>query len=485
MKNLTLLLYFLVTTSFAQVGINTTAPDESSILDVTSSNKGILIPRISLTSTTDVTTIETPTVSLLIYNTASIDDVTPGYYFWNGLDWSRIATSNRENNSWSILGNTNTDDAINFIGTSDNQDLVFKRNNIQAGFLKENNTAFGVNSLPLSSTGTDNASFGVNAMSSNNSGRENTAIGQNALRDNQNGTSNTAVGFNTLLANTASSNTAIGSSSLVNNTSGSGNIGVGSLTLNQNTTGGNNTAIGMQSLTKNTTGTNNTASGLFALFDNTTGTHNTANGSESLTFNTSGDYNTAIGTNALYSNTSGYNNTAVGSNALDNVTTGHNNTAIGYLAKVPFGNGSNQVRVGNTLIAYAGVQVAWDVTSDKRWKNTIEDSNLGLDFINTLRPVSYFRNNDKTNRIEYGFIAQELKQALQSSGVKSKSIVSEDSEGMLSVRYNDLFSPIVKAIQQQNDEIETLKAENKTLKLKQQAIENELLEIKKLLLNKK
>lgn len=43
---------------------------------------------------------------------------------------------------------------------------------------------------------------------------------------------------------------------------------------------------------------------------------------------------------------------------------------------------------------------------------------------------------------------------------------------------------MVKAIQQQNNEIELLKAENKALKQKQQAIENEVLEIKKLLLNK-
>lgn len=146
---------------------------------------------------------------------------------------------------------------------------------------------------------------------------------------------------------------------------------------------------------------------------------------------------------------------------------------------------SNQVRIGNTAVTYAGVQVAWDITSDRRWKNTIENSNLGLNFINSLRPVSYFRNNDKTSRIEYGFIAQELREALKGSGVNGKSIVSEDTEGMLSVRYNDLLSPIVKAIQEQTDQIEVLKTENEILKLKQEAIVKELQEIKDLLLNKK
>ena len=53
---------------------------------------------------------------------------------------------------------------------------------------------------------------------------------------------------------------------------------------------------------------------------------------------------------------------------------------------------------------------------------------------------------------------------------------------MLSVRYNDLFSPIVKAIQEENEEIKLLKSENEALKLKQQIIEEELKEIRAILM---
>jgi len=70
----------------AQVGINNSnaLPDNSAMLDVRSSNRGLLIPRIALTGTNDVITIPSPTLSLLIFNTATAGagstSVIPGYY---------------------------------------------------------------------------------------------------------------------------------------------------------------------------------------------------------------------------------------------------------------------------------------------------------------------------------------------------------------------------------------------------------------------
>lgn len=81
--------------SFAQVGINTTTPDPSSMLDISSNNKGLLIPRVALTGTLDATTITTGNVnSLLVFNTATagvgLNTVTPGYYYWYSNKWNRI-----------------------------------------------------------------------------------------------------------------------------------------------------------------------------------------------------------------------------------------------------------------------------------------------------------------------------------------------------------------------------------------------------------
>jgi len=83
--------------SYAQLGVNTDGanPDASSMLDIKSTNKGILLPRVALTGTTDAVTVPTPAVSLIVYNTATAGDVTPGYYYNSGTTgspvWSRFA----------------------------------------------------------------------------------------------------------------------------------------------------------------------------------------------------------------------------------------------------------------------------------------------------------------------------------------------------------------------------------------------------------
>ena len=166
----------------------------------------------------------------------------------------------------------------------------------------------------------------------------------------------------------------------------------------------------------------------------------------------------------MYSNNSGDENTAVGNFALYNVTTGVNNIGIGFDVQVPNATGSNQVRIGNTAITYAGTQVAWSVTSDSRWKENIQSSNLGLQFITDLKPVFYTRKNDESKKVEYGVIAQELEASLQKFGANTNGIITKDDEGMYSVRYNDLIAPMIKAIQEQQTMINELKAEIQTLK---------------------
>ena len=91
------ILLFLVfaSTLQAQIGINTKLPANGALLDITSSNKGFLLPQVTLTSTSDVTTI-TPsaTIGLLVYNTVTAGSlpfqVTPGFYYWNGSQWLRF-----------------------------------------------------------------------------------------------------------------------------------------------------------------------------------------------------------------------------------------------------------------------------------------------------------------------------------------------------------------------------------------------------------
>ncbi|GGZ45800.1 PA14 domain-containing protein [Mesonia mobilis] len=78
------------------VGINTTNPSSSASLDLGTTNQGILINRVSLTSRTDTNTIAgTEPDGLIVYNTAtagtSPQNVTEGFYYWDNSQWNRVA----------------------------------------------------------------------------------------------------------------------------------------------------------------------------------------------------------------------------------------------------------------------------------------------------------------------------------------------------------------------------------------------------------
>src|SRR5690625_5504430 len=78
----------------AQLGVGTEAPNTSSQLEVVSADRGILIPRIELESTTDQSTIRNGNVnSLMVFNTQTVNDVSPGYYYWYVDKWYKLARS--------------------------------------------------------------------------------------------------------------------------------------------------------------------------------------------------------------------------------------------------------------------------------------------------------------------------------------------------------------------------------------------------------
>jgi len=103
-KILFVIALFAGISSYAQVGIGTSSPDASAQLDVVSTDKGILIPRIKLTGSSDITSIVSPKESLLIYNTSTVADVVPGFYYWNSLKW--VALSGLSGNVSILNGGT-------------------------------------------------------------------------------------------------------------------------------------------------------------------------------------------------------------------------------------------------------------------------------------------------------------------------------------------------------------------------------------------
>lgn len=88
-----ILITFLIsfpTILLAQVGINTTSPNNNAVLDVTSTNKGFLPPRVALTSTSSSSPMTTHVEGMIVYNTATINDVSPGLYLNDGTEWGQL-----------------------------------------------------------------------------------------------------------------------------------------------------------------------------------------------------------------------------------------------------------------------------------------------------------------------------------------------------------------------------------------------------------
>ncbi|XZF12760.1 hypothetical protein ACTHGU_13315 [Chitinophagaceae bacterium MMS25-I14] len=256
-------------------------------------------------------------------------------------------------NFWSLAGNAIT--TGNFLGTTNNMDVVFKRNNVQAGLLNVSNTSFGVNALSPSSSGILNTAIGDSALASNTTAYGNTANGYAALRSNTTGSVNTASGYNSLYSNTSGAgNTANGSSALYLNTVGTGNTAIGDIALYSNSAGYANTSIGEASLYSNKTGNYNTASGVAALQLNTSGNNNTATGNVALLSNTTGNLNTSNGYKSLYLNQTGSGNTADGSQALNDNISGSWNTAVGYKTGLGITTGIANTIIGSNVSGLPG-----------------------------------------------------------------------------------------------------------------------------------
>lgn len=110
----------LVTTSNAQMGIGTTNPHSSSILELSSTTHGFLLPRMT---NSEMNLISSPAAGLMIYNTTN-----SCVYVYNGSSWQ--STCANASNFWSLTGNSSLTGS-NFIGSTDATDLNFRSNNIQ------------------------------------------------------------------------------------------------------------------------------------------------------------------------------------------------------------------------------------------------------------------------------------------------------------------------------------------------------------------
>lgn len=294
----------------ANVGIGTTQPDQSAVLDIKSSSQGLLIPRMSLQQRNS---IQNPANGLMIYQT----DLLSGFYFYDGKEWKAMG-SGKENyavaadpNDWTMSGNAAPSNA--YLGTTNGTPIQFKINNAKVGTLSNGNTLFLGYLAGNATTGFNNVGLGALALTANTTGTNNIAVGREALST---------------------------------STTSSHNVAIGTYALKVNTTGGSNLAVGTEALTKNTTGGYNTSIGGAALKENVSGSNNIGIGWAAGALNTTGSGNTAVGAYAIGDGTSASNNVGIGYEA-GRKTTGTGSVFLGYRAGYNE-TGSNKLYIANS-----------------------------------------------------------------------------------------------------------------------------------------
>jgi hypothetical protein len=226
----------------------------------------------------------------------------------------------------------------------------------------------------------------------------------------------------------------------------------------------------------------------------TTGDSNTCIGSFAGDALTTASLGTALGESAGSGITTGGGNTCIGAQSANNdtvLTTGTNNTCLGVYAHTSAVDSVKAISIGYNVSGEGGYTTlgegtsdiravhgtaSWAAVSDERVKKDIEDSTVGLAFINELRPVTFnYRNKgdipeeftgyekDSTESYKYsttnhGFIAQEVKEVIDNhidiaDGFKLWDVRDTGQQEVAEV---SLIPMLTKAVQELSAKVEEL-----------------------------
>ena len=394
-------------------------------LALNSTDGGFLMPKVALTGTSDAATITAGNVEgLMVYNTATVADVTPGFYAWNGTAWAAVGGG-------SSLGDLRVVEDRNHI-TSD------------AGF-GGLGTSAGAGD-PLFGSTSWNIFIGDKAGNSNVTGGENTFIGANA-------------GYN--------------------NTSGSSNINIGTNSGFNNTAGIHNYAIGANALNKNSTGNTNLGFGYYAGGANVDGSYNTSIGNFTGMAMTTGSKNLILGYRAGRTDlTSGNNNILLGNDV--SMPAGDNQLNIGGII---FGTGVNNVLgtnvstgnigigvnapterldVGGNIKASGNIQTGTTTYPDYVFENYLEGSS-NIDKTYTFKSLTEVESFIKANKHLPGVTGiNELKKTKNGYEINLTKLSTQTLE-----KVEELYLHTIA----QQKKIDKLKAENDALKTRLSKIE--------------
>jgi len=279
-----------------------------------------------------------------------------------------------------------------------------------------------------------------------------------------------------------------------------GQIAIGKSALTALGAPGENTAVGYQAGLTLSSGASNQIFGWQAATALTTGSTNVAMGRQTCGISGTaleGSNNTCVGDQAGSAlQGAATQNTLIGKNAGDNITTGSYNTMVGVnadssanavdyeicLGVLISGDGTETCRIGRSsdyITNDFGENATWTHSSDVRIKKDIEDNELGLDFIKDLRTVTFKKkapseypkefdqhsasDTERKNpdMIHYGFIAQEVKKAMDKAGHSEFTVWGEQGDGMQVLGETEFITPLIKAVQELSAKIEELESKLK------------------------
>jgi len=428
---LTLLLFYsLGGMSQVKIGGNPTTLNGNSILEVESTNKGILLPRIALTATNVFSPLSAHVAGMIIYNTATAGttptNVIPGYYYNNGSSWVRLITNN-DGDAWGVDGE-----------------------NLTSGISRTGQVTVGT----IGAVGSINLTPGTNIKNGYLS-----IIKPNGLRQGYIGWVENRMYY-------MAENGGVHEFST--------DLGIGILPTARFH---NNGTVKLQNLTTAPTDEN-----LYLLGINPS-SHEVKKipWSDLVQQNFSATLNTAMDDWDSGLNT-------VSGVVVSGQPSGHlafkirpNDPNDGVIVindsddlLMKIWGGSGNIRIKGAVATKAS-GTTWATPSDKRIKKNIKDFNDGLEIINELHPVTYQFNGkggmENDGKIHIGFIAQELEKKAPYMVSKNKGITPDGIKNLRIVDESALTKILINAIKQQQEQIKDLKKEMVTIK-KELALNN-------------
>jgi len=536
MKKILFTILLLPLATYAQVGIGTTTPDSSSMLEIDATDRGVLVPRVAIANLNTAAPVTAPIESLLVYNTTVATGV--GFHYWDGAKWAPLSASAANDGDWTVVGNDmyNANSELVGVGTiTPTAKLHVEALPIVAAFFDghEDNTL-----APFSTSGSggnwsitsgngETGTFGAESgtgVDSSDSRLEMTVTipaGGSAYSFDYRVDSEGSYDYLRFYVDNVQEVGASWSGSVAW-ANYAGTLTAGTHTLSWRYSKDGSTASGLDRAFVDNISITATSTGLpvirivdgfeqagRVLTSDALGNASWQDAGDDGDWLTSGmdiysanTGNVGVGTttpvekfhvygqrillehsnnDAVYST---YNKTSSKGYELIGSYPAWDGSAIyigGYNVNYT-GNGYDQadkIICGGTTGSLPITATAFNVASSESYKKNISTLEYGLDDLLKIKPVKYQYNFDKSGLYTIGFIAEEVSVVIPevvSHQNEDNKIVSREEGKPVSMDYSKMSAVLVNAVKEQHSKVQELKSNNEALKVRLARIEQALLE---------